>query len=87
MRTQTTEKIDRIAGEAIKAERKRIGLSQKQMAESISVTFQQMQKYETGKNRISLSALVFMERFAGINIDNILAEARAEAATIRKAKK
>ena len=34
-----------------------MGLNQMQLAESIGVTFQQLQKYEQGKNRVSASRI------------------------------
>ena len=37
--------------------RKSLGLSQTQLAESIGITFQQLQKYERGSNRVSASKL------------------------------
>jgi|CXWL01.1.fsa_nt_gi transcriptional regulator with XRE-family HTH domain len=40
-----------------------IGLSQEAMAEAIGVSFQQVQKYEKGANRVSAAALV---RIAGV---------------------
>lgn len=49
--------IDRIIGERIRARRLQIGMSQERLAEAIGVTFQQIQKYEKGVNRIAASRL------------------------------
>jgi transcriptional regulator with XRE-family HTH domain len=40
--------------------RKAMGLSQTQLAESVGITFQQLQKYERGANRVSASKLYGM---------------------------
>ncbi|MDR2007985.1 MAG: helix-turn-helix domain-containing protein [Alphaproteobacteria bacterium] len=49
--------IDVFAGEQLKKRRKELGMSQKVLAESLGVTFQQVQKYEKGLNRIGASRL------------------------------
>ncbi len=53
---QATE-TDRRIGRAIQVLRAKEGLSQKNLAEMLGVTFQQVQKYETAGNRISASRL------------------------------
>lgn len=40
--------------------RKAMGLSQTQLADSVGITFQQLQKYERGSNRVSASKLYGM---------------------------
>ncbi len=45
-------------GNKLKEIRKRKGLSQIQLAEMLGVSYQQIQKYESGKNRISLDRLI-----------------------------
>lgn len=40
--------------------RKAMGLSQTQLADSVGITFQQLQKYERGTNRVSASKLYGM---------------------------
>lgn len=49
--------IDIKAGILLRRERTLRGYSQDELAKSIGVTFQQIQKYEKGLNRISLSTL------------------------------
>lgn len=49
--------VDVYVGDRIRARRKIIGQSQQGLAESLGVTFQQVQKYERGANRISASML------------------------------
>jgi transcriptional regulator with XRE-family HTH domain len=48
---------DVFVGESLKMRRIVRGLSQTQMANKIGITFQQLQKYESGANRVSASRL------------------------------
>ena len=49
--------IDVHVGARLKARRKSVGLSQKALAAQLRVAFQQVQKYETGENRMSCAKL------------------------------
>lgn len=49
--------IDTVVGQRIKARRQALKLTQTQLAEKIGVTFQQVQKYENGTNRVSAARL------------------------------
>ena len=48
---------DKHVGSRVRMRRLMLDLNQTQLAEAIGVTFQQVQKYENGKNRISASRL------------------------------
>ena len=50
--------IDIEVGLKIRSRRREIGISQKTLAERIGITFQQIQKYEKGSNRVGASRLV-----------------------------
>lgn len=50
--------IDRRLGQRVRVRRLEIGMSQERLAELLGVTFQQVQKYEKGVNRIAASRLV-----------------------------
>lgn len=52
--------IDIIVGEHIRARRHVLGMSQSALGEAIGVSFQQVQKYERGANRVSASVLCHM---------------------------
>ena len=56
--SRRADPVDVAVGERIRSRRKQLGLSQSQLAESLGVAFQQVQKYEHGTNRISASMLV-----------------------------
>ncbi|MCI2399295.1 helix-turn-helix transcriptional regulator [Aliiroseovarius subalbicans] len=52
-----THPIDKHVGQAVRLARQISGLSQSELGAAIGVRFQQVQKYETGANRISSSKL------------------------------
>src|SRR6202051_4027587 len=54
----TPNKLDVALGLRIRQRRKALGVSQTALADSIGLTFQQIQKYERGFNRVSFSRLV-----------------------------
>ena len=49
--------VDAHVGARLRLRRKLIGMSQEQLADALGITFQQVQKYERGANRISASKL------------------------------
>lgn len=49
--------VDRHVGERVRTRRKQLGLSQDKLGDALGLTFQQVQKYERGANRISASKL------------------------------
>ncbi len=57
MDTHTPDPVDVFAGTKLRERRKILGLSQQALADTIGVTFQQVQKYERGANRVSVSTL------------------------------
>ena len=54
--------VDRHVGLRIRLRRKELGVSQEKLADSIGLTFQQVQKYERAANRVSASKLWEMAR-------------------------
>lgn len=53
----SVEPADIYAGLVLKALREQQGLSQENLAEQTGITFQQIQKYEKGKNRMSVGRI------------------------------
>lgn len=49
--------VDVHVGKRIRHRRWLVGMTQQQLAESVGIKFQQIQKYETGMNRVSASRL------------------------------
>ena len=60
------EEGDKIIGQRIHARRLAMGMSQGTLGEKIGVSFQQVQKYEKGKNRVSGSMLVKIAEALGV---------------------
>jgi len=60
--------IDRIVGQRLRWRRRELKLTQEQLGERLGLTFQQVQKYEKGVNRISAGRLFEMAQVLGITI-------------------
>lgn len=56
-RARTADWIDAHVGARIAERRQALGLSQAALAQRLGVSFQQLQKYEAGQNRVSASRL------------------------------
>jgi transcriptional regulator with XRE-family HTH domain len=54
---RSTNAVDRRLGQRVRTRRLEIGMSQERLAELLGVTFQQVQKYEKGVNRMAASRL------------------------------
>ena len=50
--------VDNHVGGRVKLRRRMLGLSQQKLAGSLGVTFQQVQKYENGVNRLPINRLI-----------------------------
>lgn len=55
--------VDRHVGKRVEVRRKSLGFSQSQLGAALGLTFQQIQKYEKGSNRISSSKLWEIAQF------------------------
>lgn len=70
-------KLDKQIGARVRARRLEIGMSQEQLAEALGVTFQQIQKYEKGINRIAASRLFDMSAALDLPIERFFQTSRA----------
>ncbi len=61
--------IDVYVGSRIHELRILKGWSQNKLASMLGITFQQIQKYEKGTNRISASRLWYISQLTGVSID------------------
>jgi transcriptional regulator with XRE-family HTH domain len=66
--------IDVAVGASIRLRRLEIGMSQTQLADAVGTTFQQVQKYEKGTNRISVSRLVRAASALGVSVASLVGE-------------
>ncbi|GAA0655518.1 helix-turn-helix domain-containing protein [Brevundimonas lenta] len=65
---EAIDPVDRYVGERIRAERMAAGLTQTQLGAAVGVTFQQIQKYERGVNRVSASTLARAAKALGVPV-------------------
>ena len=60
--------IDVPVGNRVRMRRMLIGMSQEKLGERLGLTFQQVQKYEKGSNRVSASRLYQMSQILGVPV-------------------
>jgi transcriptional regulator with XRE-family HTH domain len=60
--------IDAQVGNRVRLRRMLIGMSQEKLGEALGLTFQQVQKYEKGVNRIGAGRLFHVSRILGVPI-------------------
>lgn len=61
--------VDAYVGARIGLRRSALGLSQSALAQQLGISFQQVQKYETGQNRISASRLHHTATALGTSVE------------------
>lgn len=61
--------IDKYVGSRVRMRRMMIGMSQERLGEALGLTFQQIQKYEKGTNRIGASRLHQIAGILGVQIE------------------
>jgi transcriptional regulator with XRE-family HTH domain len=66
--------VDAEVGRRIRALRRGKGISQEGLAKGVGLTFQQVQKYERGSNRVSASKLVHIARVLDVPASHLLGE-------------
>jgi transcriptional regulator with XRE-family HTH domain len=76
---ETPDPIDVHVGARVRAERNRCGLSQGELGTAIGVTFQQIQKYERGANRISASMLLRIANTLDVAVAELFPASEASA--------
>lgn len=60
--------VDRHVGNRVRMRRLLVGMSQEKLGELLGITFQQVQKYEKGSNRVSASRLYHISRVLGVPV-------------------
>lgn len=63
-------KVDEFLGMRLRLFRQIANLSQETLAEAIGITFQQVQKYEKGTNRISAARLFQFSKLLNVRLDD-----------------
>jgi transcriptional regulator with XRE-family HTH domain len=64
----TAHPVDIHVGKRIRMRRKILGLSQDDLGKAVGVTFQQVQKYERGTNRVGSSRLYELSKVLGVAV-------------------
>ena len=67
-RVTNNNAVDMHVGKRVRLRRTLLGMSQEQLAASLNITFQQVQKYERGANRISASRLWDISQILDVEI-------------------
>ena len=61
--------VDEHVGSRLRLRRQVMGMSQEKLGEALGVTFQQVQKYERGTNRVGASRLYDLARVLGVPVN------------------
>lgn len=65
---------DHFIGARLRTRRRQLGLSQSELAERLGVSFQQVQKYERGANRVAASTLLRAAQALNVGISWLVGE-------------
>lgn len=61
-------------GKMIKERRRLLGIPQQVLAEKLGITYQQIQRYENGKNKISVEGIQIIARALGLSVSYFFKE-------------
>ncbi len=74
----SAHRVDEIVGEEIRKRRLHLGLTQEQLARVLRVSYQQIQKYETGTTRLSAGRLYEISRLLECDVSTFFERVDAE---------
>ncbi|MCB9948727.1 MAG: helix-turn-helix transcriptional regulator [Rhodospirillaceae bacterium] len=80
MREDGPHPVDVHVGQRLRMRRTLLGMSQEMLAERLGISFQQLQKYEKGSNRLSASRLFELSRILDVPVSFFFEELPAEGA-------
>ncbi|WP_201832921.1 helix-turn-helix domain-containing protein [Microvirga zambiensis] len=69
MQKKSPNQVDRHIGSRVRARRIMLAMSQEKLADALGLTFQQVQKYEKGVNRIGASRLLHIAGILDVSIE------------------
>ncbi|MFL4968348.1 MAG: helix-turn-helix domain-containing protein [Xanthobacteraceae bacterium] len=78
MSPKRPDAIDVLVGHNIRIQRHAKGVSQTELAQRVGVTFQQVQKYEGGVNRVGAGRLTRIAAVLGVPVTALLDGSRAD---------
>ena len=67
-----THSIDKAIGARLRMYRQRANISQTTLGKQLGVSFQQVQKYENGTNRVSAATLIKIAKFLNISVSELM---------------
>ena len=79
MATKAPNPIDKHVGSRVRMRRLLVGMSQEKLGTALGITFQQIQKYEKGTNRIGASRLQQISGVLGVPVSYFFEDAQGEA--------
>ena len=78
--TGNSHPVDIHVGARVRMRRTLLGMTQSDLGELLGLTFQQVQKYENGKNRVSASRLYDLSRMLDVSIEYFFEDMPPEVA-------
>ena len=72
------KRLDAAIGKAITERREAVGLTQRRLGEAMGVSFQQVQKYEVGTNRVAASKLILAAKALRCDVAELVGEERGD---------
>ncbi|MET4802817.1 helix-turn-helix transcriptional regulator [Bradyrhizobium sp. LB11.1] len=75
--------IDRRVAANLRTQRQRAGMSQETLAAAVGTSFQQLQKYERGVNRISIGRLILACEALEISFSSLLTDTGDKSKALR----
>jgi transcriptional regulator with XRE-family HTH domain len=87
MSPKAANSIDTYVAGRLRSYRKQLGISQAEIARELGVTFQQVQKYEAGINRIGAGRLFQLAALYGVSVLELFPKSVRTAEGTRKTEK
>ena len=81
---KTPKPVDMHVGSRVRMRRLMLGISQGELADALDLSFQQVQKYEKGMNRIGASRLEHISRFLQVPVAFFFEGASGASATSKE---
>jgi transcriptional regulator with XRE-family HTH domain len=67
-KTETFDPLDIYIGKRVRERRRELGISQRELADALGLSYQQLQKYECADDRISASRLFHISKILGVTL-------------------
>lgn len=86
LKAHTPHPADIFAGKQLKAKRIILGMNQKEVGDTVGITFQQIQKYEKGINRMGASRIAEFSKVLKVSPGCFFEEKRGKKSTMPSTK-